>query len=642
MKNFRKELLNRGAAVFLVAVTIGGALPALGADPAQTLFSEAMTLTTKARGEKDPAAKAGLATRALGNLDRIVAEHPDSKLAELLRQGKPIGTFDRKMVEQILVEAGGTLEPKTAATATPPAPVPLAAPAPAPAPAATADAPPASPPAVTAAPADPAVTATPAPAARAPRLPVDADPATPAGRLLTDVATTLDALFAGGSQPVYPSVREPLRVTQDGERHVVKVRGLAFNIGSGRVDVGDLDLGVKPLPDDKGFVLDFALPSEVAMVNGTTTLMALTIAESAVTATWRSDIGMVTSGSFDVKGLRGLIQQGDRMAEIYRLDAAKGRQTDAEADGTISITGSMEALGMQVVPFMPSQPRVALKRLAVDSEARRVNIEAMKLLQAIAGFKAITTPPDPDRVVEQLLDLLANGSWEGLKLAYTVEGLTVGEEAQPLVSAERLRIGVDLDNGGALAGGQIDLEGKSIVAPMAAAMAEIPADLMPHSFALSTQLTALPVKPMATLAKGDPKGGPEKAGGMMAMPAIQQAAFEAKPALVVKAVSLAAPKAEAGAAGTLTLDAEAKNLVSGAFDVQVAGLDAIKAHLDKVSARNPAAAEMTPAVVLLRGLGQPGKIGEREAHSYNVQVNRDGSITINGTPWESLIPRKRF
>ena len=75
--------------------------------------------------------------------------------------------------------------------------------------------------------------------------------------------------------------------------------------------------------------------------------------------------------------------------------------------------------------------------------------------------------------------------------------------------------------------------------------------------------------------------------------------------------------------------------------MQVAGLDVIKARLDKDGTTQPRLAEMVPVVVGLRGLGEPSKLGDRSAHAYRVDINPDGSITINNTPWETLIPKKR-
>lgn len=101
-----KKWLGRGAAVFLLAAAAGAPIhAALAADPAQELFVEAMNLTAKARAEADAATRLDLLTRAQADVQRIVAEHAETKLGRLLAEGKKIGAFDPKDLERLLSEA---------------------------------------------------------------------------------------------------------------------------------------------------------------------------------------------------------------------------------------------------------------------------------------------------------------------------------------------------------------------------------------------------------------------------------------------------------------------------------------------------------------------------------------------------------
>ncbi|UKJ75371.1 hypothetical protein [Azospirillum brasilense] len=101
-----KKWLGRGTAVFLLAAAAGAPIQTvLAADPAQELFVEAMNLTAKARAETDAAKRLDLLTKAQADVQRIVAEHAETKLGRLLAEGKKIGAFDPKDIERLIAEA---------------------------------------------------------------------------------------------------------------------------------------------------------------------------------------------------------------------------------------------------------------------------------------------------------------------------------------------------------------------------------------------------------------------------------------------------------------------------------------------------------------------------------------------------------
>lgn len=118
-----------GTAAMVVALTAGAV--AAGDDEAATLFKEALSLSTQAAGATDPAEKVRLlgATDAL--VERILTEHPDSRLAQLFRAGKPVGRFDRTEIRNQLAAAQAALPAGAAVPAPvagPAAPVPVVAP----------------------------------------------------------------------------------------------------------------------------------------------------------------------------------------------------------------------------------------------------------------------------------------------------------------------------------------------------------------------------------------------------------------------------------------------------------------------------------------------------------------------------------
>lgn len=628
MKTQSKTWLGRGAAVFiLAAAAVGEPMAASAVDPAQTLFSEALTLTTKARNEPDAAKRADMLKRVIGNLDKIVAEHPDTKLAALLRDGQRIGAFERKQVEQLLAEAGGQTAPQPAERQPAPQPAPQVTAAP--------DATPATAPAP-----EPAASEPPRPA-RLRGLPIDADPATPTGRMLSDIAVGIDTFLATRTVPLSPSVREPLRAVELGDRIVVQLRGFQVGMDGTRLAFGDIDVGVKRLAGDKGYLVDFKVPPEVAMfVSHTQKLMSFTIGEGKASGTWRTDLGFLTDGDLDLTDLRAHAHKGDAVVDIYRLDSLKGRQATKEADGTLSMTGLLEINALLVTPPEPGDRRLSVKRFAIGSEGRGISVETMKRLQDLGGLQAIGAKQDKDHAASQFLDILAQAAWDGMKLSYTVDGFAVAEGAQTILSAERLGLDIGYDNKAALAAIEIGVDVQKVTTALQE-VKQVPDELLPHGLTASMRLDRLPAKTVAELAKSWFLGSTGQTAAANPLSAMQNAVFEAKPELGVKTLTVAAKQAEISTTGAVMINPMAKLMVSGGFDVQVAGLDLIKARLDKDGATQPRLAEMVPVVVGLRGLGEPSKLGDRSAHAYRVDINPDGSITINNTPWETLIPKKR-
>ena len=89
--------------VFLaVVLVIGAAAPVRSGDDAgaNRLLVEAVTLVEQAEAADAPGDRAELYRRALGVLDKIIADHPGSDLAVKLATGQPIGTLERAEVER--------------------------------------------------------------------------------------------------------------------------------------------------------------------------------------------------------------------------------------------------------------------------------------------------------------------------------------------------------------------------------------------------------------------------------------------------------------------------------------------------------------------------------------------------------------
>ncbi|MBB3265544.1 hypothetical protein FHW79_003173 [Azospirillum sp. OGB3] len=621
MKTRGKTWLGRGAAAFiLVAAAIGGPMAAGAADPAQTLFSEALTLTTKARNEPDAVKRADMLRRVIGNLDKIVAEHPNTKLAVLLRDGKPIGAFERKQVEQLLAETGVQTAPQTAPQPAEPPPVQQTS---------------------------PQIAAAPDAAPEPPRpahgrgLPIDADPTTPTGQMLSDIAVGIDSFLATRTVPFSPSVREPLRAVEQGDRIVVQLRGFQVEMGSARLEFGDIDVGVKRLAGDTGYVVDFKVPPEVAMfVSHTQKLMSFTIAEGSASGTWRKDLGFLTDGDLDLTGLRARAHKGDAIIDICRLDSLKGRQATKEADGTLSMTSLLEINSLLMTPPEPGDPRLSVKRVVIGSEGRGISVETVKRLQDFGGLQAIGAMQGEAHSALQFLDILAQAAWDGIKLHYAVDGFAFAKGAQTVLSAERLALDIGFDNKADMAAVEVGVDVQKVTTALQE-VKQVPDELLPHSLTVSTRLDRLPAKTIAELGKSWFQGETGRTTAAAPLSAMQNAVFEAKPELGIKTLAVAAKQAQISTTGAIAINPIAKLMVSGGFDVQVVGLDLIKARLDKDGATQPQLAEMVPVVVGLRGLGEPSKLGDRNAHSYRVDINTDGGITINNTPWETLIPKKR-
>ncbi|MCC7274111.1 MAG: hypothetical protein IT561_15695 [Alphaproteobacteria bacterium] len=243
----------------------------------------------------------------------------------------------------------------------------------------------------------------------------------------------------------------------------------------------------------------------------------------------------------------------------------------------------------------------------------------------------------------------------GMSVLYGVQDIAVASPMmgpQPLLRAESVAFGFGVANDGA--GGaslSLGIDLKRVRGPNELPI-EIPPSALPHSFDLRIEVDQLPtgivwetffggVRQQMALAQ-QPRQGQrppppeaviESAFGAafgMSLPLAMETFAKARPQVHLRGLSLSFPEARIDTVGTVRFTPEAPQLVSGAFDVKLAGLDDL---IEKLG-RAPKSDEEATAVValtFLRGLGKPTPgPGGKPIYVIQVQIAEDGRILANG------------
>lgn len=591
----------RGSLLVGTACLLALASGDVQADPvvAQRLFLEATALTAQARNEADPARRAGLLERARQQLQAIVTEHGDSPLAGQLGRGETIGTFDPHRLDSDLAAARSAAGKAAAA---------------------------------------------PSASAQRTRLPMaPVDPKSLAGKVLGDVVGALETALAGDSTTTL-SVARPVTAVQSGDTVTLTFPGLRLGTDEeSELALGDVRLDVTPQAGNR-YAFTLPLPAEIIGTTKGEPAERLTLVAEPISGVWAPDAGSLLRLYVRVRdlALEELAPEPKVMLSIAGLTVEQ--KGDLQAN-RLSGDFSMELRDV-VANDTSSTQQVRIGRFTFSSQALDFDMD---------GWRRFSDAMQGNGDASQAaLEFLSTGGWAKLGTSMAMDDFVMTEDGQPLASMGGMHLGFDFDarpQAGAVMSVKLGMERMQAAQTP---VGDLPAGMIPHSFAIDAALEPVPLQAMAQAAQASLQTPPveepkakstgeedEDVGDVPATTSIEDqmlgVMMTAEPTLNVAQASLASDMVQMSMAGALTVDPSSPVMTRGAVSVKVAGLDQVKSYLDVQSKTDKSLKSYVSALVVLRGLGADTRLNGAKAKEFKLQTGEDGAVTINGTPWQALM-----
>ena len=239
-----------------------------------------------------------------------------------------------------------------------------------------------------------------------------------------------------------------------------------------------------------------------------------------------------------------------------------------------------------------------------------------------------------------VLTPLIGGRWGRSEFSVVLQDVTATDDGTGLTDGGELSLGrlewrVDLD-------GRTDLAGLATRIAVVdlrlggEATAEIPAALMPHAATIDIALERLPLRRIAEAlsapSPSDQTREPQRgsiADTVLAHLDAADSAFE------LRNIHVAAPSYELRADGRLQVEPASLFGIIGRLDARIRGLSSLMALAAEEGEEDAVA-----LLIVLQGLGRPvfEEGADEPFYAYEIDLRRDGAVTVNGIPFDMLLP----
>ena len=467
-----------------------------------------------------------------------------------------------------------------------------------------------------------------APAARAiPVAPVD--PESTAGRIVLSIADWLEERMGFGSDTVRLALDAPMWAEEGGGTITVHLPGARLveqSASLGQWVLGDLAIAVTPR-SETAYDFETALPAAVDKQGE-----RLTIGGGTVSGTWRSDLEIATRLKADAENLRLLEGEGAQAAETLSLGSfALLDELTEGADGLWDGRSTLSLAGLVGEGF-------ALGRL--DAAGNYEDFDRDLILQMHGDFVPFTGAMSGPTALGDLVTPLVSGRWGRSDMTVALQELAFsGDETGLSAGGEfalgRLEVRVGADGRSEFT----DISTRISVAdfqPGEEIAAEVPPAIMPHAATVDIALSRLPLRRIAEAlaAPSAPDGGAASERGSLADVFLAHL-DAADSAIEIRAIHIATPASELRADGRLQVEPASVFGIIGRVDARVRGLSRLMA-LAAVEGEE----DLLALLIVLQGLGQPvfEEGVDEPFHAYEIDLRRDGAITVNGIPFDMLLP----
>ncbi|MDE0052582.1 MAG: hypothetical protein OXO52_22595 [Rhodospirillales bacterium] len=467
-----------------------------------------------------------------------------------------------------------------------------------------------------------------APAARAiPVAPVE--PESTAGRIVLSIADWLEERVGSGSDGVRLTLDAPMWAEERSGTVTVHLPGARLVEQSAPLVqwvLGDLAMAVTPRSETT-YDFEIALPAEVDKRGE-----RLTIGAGTVSGTWRSDLEIATRLQADAENLRLVEGEGAEAAETLSLRSfAVLDELTEGADGLWDGRSTLSLAGLVGEGF-------ALGRL--DAAGNYEDFGRDLILQMHGDFVPFAGAMSGPTALGDVLTPLISGRWGRSDMTIALQDLRVSGAETGLgaggdFTLGRLEVRIGADGRSEFTDISTRLSAAGFRLAEGAAT-EIPPALMPHAATLDVALTRLPLRRIAEAlsASSAPEGGGAPEGGSLADIVLAHL-DAADSAIEIRAIRIATPASELRADGRLQVEPASVFGVIGRVDARVRGLSTLMAL-----AAEEGEEDLVALLIVLQGLGQPvfEEGADEPFHAYEIDLRRDGAVTVNGIPFDMLLP----
>ena len=452
------------------------------------------------------------------------------------------------------------------------------------------------------------------------------DPASRSGRIVYAIADWLEQRFGSGSEGLRLMLDAPMHAEERDGTVIVHIPGarLARSPKSKpELAFGDLAIAVTPRSEtlyDFQSVFPAAIDGEHER---------LTIGEGAVSGTWRSDLETTTRLSVRTADIRlarsGKSEPPKLLLGALTLEDEIFRGEDGLWDGRFSLglsdlkAGANSLGGLEIAGSFEDLDQVAILEMRRDFDP-------------FAGAEPGT---------ETLDDLLAPfiaAEFGRSDITVSLHDLTAvdddwGLSDDGVFRLDRLDWHIEFDSRSDLA----DLATRVSVSEPSLGGADagvLPPGFMPHALTLDIALSRLPLRRIAQLiselsARGEaPTPDQELTGDELLGPMdAADTAFE------IREIRIDAPSYAFRADGRFNVEQASRFGIVGRLDARIRGLSKLMAMAAEKGEEDAVA-----LLIVLQGLGQPvfEEGADEPVHAYELDLRRDGAVTVNGLPLDVL------
>lgn len=476
--------------------------------------------------------------------------------------------------------------------------------------------------------ATPAATEESTPASVARTIPVaPVDPASAAGRIVLPVADWLEQHFGSGSRGVRLTLDAPMWAEErDGTviLHLPGARLVEPTAPLVQWTLGDLAIAVTP-KDGTAYDFETALPPSVHRKGE-----RLTIGDGSVSGTWRSDLEATTRLEANAANLRLSDGEGSAAETLSVGALALADEVQEGADGLWNGRFFFEVSKFSGEGF-------GLGRLeasgSFDDFDRDLAFHTRGDFSAIAGGMSGPT------ALADLLTPLMSGRWGRSEMTIALDDLTAtidgtGLSGRGEVSFGRLEWRVEADGRTDF----MDLATRIAATDVAiggGAIDDVPPTFMPHAATIDIALRRLPLRRLAQAfsALAEREAGQEPRHGSIAddfLPHLDAADSEFE----LRDIRAVAPAYEIRADGRFQAESASLFGVIGRIDARIRGFDSLMALAVKEGEEG-----MVAFLIVLQGLGRPvlDEGSDEPFYAYEIDLRRDGAVTVNGIPFDMLL-----
>ena len=451
-----------------------------------------------------------------------------------------------------------------------------------------------------------------------------ADPDSTAGRIVLSVADWLEQRMGFGSDTVRLALDAPMWAEERNGSFIVHLPGARLVEQStplGQWVLGDLAIAVTPR-SETAYDFETAFPAAVDSQGE-----RLTIGGGTVSGTWRSDMEIATRVKADAENVRLLQGEGAQAAETLSLELLAVEDELIEgADGLWDGRTTVSLAGLEGEGF-------ALGRLDVAGNVE--DFDRDLVMQMRGDFLSFAGAMSGPTALGDVLTPLVSGRWGRSDMTVVLQDLTVSGDDTGLghggaFSLGRLEVRVGADGRRELT----DISARISVVDFQlgeGVVSEIPPALAPHAATVDIALERLPFRRIAE-ALSSPGGTDMPQRGSITDIFLEHL-DAADSAIDIRAIRIATPASELRADGRLQVEPASVFGIIGRVDARVRGLSTLTA-LAAVEGEK----DLVALLLVLQGLGRPvfEEGVDEPFHAYEIDLRRDGAVTVNGIPFDML------